>query len=74
MLSRAQAVLFGGRETAEEDLIDLATLHGDLRRGLRARHGLITALRAAYGLPRVADRPAKPPVHEVRRRAAEAFR
>ena len=74
LVGRVQAVLFGGRETADEDLADLAALHRDLRRGLRARHGLIAALRAAYGLPRVTGRPAKPPVQEVRRRAAEAFR
>ena len=56
--ARIQAVLFGGRPAAAEDLADLADLRRRLRRRLREREGRIKALLALYGLRSPAARAA----------------
>ena len=48
--ARIQAVLFGGRPAADQDLADLAALRRSLRRRLREREGRTKALLALYGL------------------------
>ena len=48
---RVEAVLYGGRRPAAEDLRDLAELRRRLRRRLWARTGWAAGLLALYGLP-----------------------
>ena len=48
--ARIQAVLYGGRPAAAQDLADLAALRRRLRRRLREREGRAKALLALYGL------------------------
>ena len=48
--ARIQAVLFGGRPAADQDLADLASFRRRLRRSLREREGRMRALLALYGL------------------------
>jgi transglutaminase-like putative cysteine protease len=50
LTARAEAVLFGGRAADEQDLADVAQLHVELRRRLRARQGWLSAVRASYGV------------------------
>jgi len=51
-VARAQAVLFGGRRAAEQDLDELARLHREVRRRLRASEGWARTALAQYGLRR----------------------
>ena len=51
LVARVQAVLYGGRPAGRNDLMELAVLRREVRRGLRARHGWARTLRAGYGLP-----------------------
>ena len=57
--ARVQAVLYGGRPAAADDLADLADLRRRLRRRLREREGRAKALLALYGLraPAAEQRP-----------------
>jgi transglutaminase-like putative cysteine protease len=48
--ARVQAVLYGGRPAATQDLTDLTALRRRLRRRLREREGRTKALLAIYGL------------------------
>ncbi len=50
LTARVEAVLFGGRAGRRAGLADIAQLHLELRRRLRARQGWLSALRASYGL------------------------
>lgn len=53
---RVEAVLFGGRRPAPDDLRDLAELRRRLRRRLWARMGWVKGLLALYGLPAATHR------------------
>lgn len=50
--SRAEAVLYGGREATAEDVASIAALRRELQRRLRARRSRLQTLAAAYGLRR----------------------
>ena len=54
VVDRVQAVLFGGRAAAPEDLAQVERLRHELRRRLRARRGWTRTLAALYGLPAAA--------------------
>ncbi|HTX68425.1 MAG TPA: transglutaminaseTgpA domain-containing protein [Thermoleophilia bacterium] len=65
VVGRVQAIAFGGRTAAEQDVADLARLRRRLRATLRARSGRLRSLAAAYGLrgaPRRDVRPSRPAV------------
>lgn len=50
--TRAEAVLYGGREATAEDVARIAALRRELQRRLRARRSRLRTLAAAYGLRR----------------------
>ena len=54
LMTRVQAVFFGGRAATPQDLADVAVFRRELRRRMRARRGRVRAVLVLYGVPAAA--------------------